>query len=217
MPTTTPSGLVFPAGNEPATTASAIEDLANSTQLALNRQANAYRGTRAERQAHTANAKQGDLWSESDYTQQMFQFRNNLWHPEYEFVKLEGPHGGTEILRPTKTTGIHVHSFGRMATLEGTFTNPTVTKQYGIGAQIDLAKVPIKYAPDESIYHMIWARGKNKINSEIRLAVNRHTGQTDGRRVLIRCEETFNVDKVTGSWVTFTVSWAIPQRAFGSA
>lgn len=217
MPTTTPSGLVFPAGNEPADSASAIEALANSVQLALNRQANAYRGTRAERQAHTANAKQGDLWSESDYTQQMFQFRNNLWHPEYEFVKLEAPFGGTEILRPSNKTGLHVHSFGRMVTFEGTYTNPTVSKTYGVGASIELATVPIKYAPDESIYHMIWGRGKNRSAAEIRLAVNRHTGKDDGRRVRIMPEENFVVDKVSGSWVTFTISWNVPQRSFGSA
>ena len=217
MPTTTPSGLVFPAGNEPADSASAIEALANSTQLALNRQANAYRGTRAERRAHTANAKQGDLWSESDYTQQMFQFRNNLWHPEYEFVPLEGPYGGTTILKATTDSGVHVHSFGRMATLSGTFTNPTVTKTYGVGTSIDLARIPAQFCPDESIYLMIWGRGKDRSAAEIRLAINRHTGSTDGRRILIRPEENFMIDKVSGSWVTFTATWFIPQRSFGSA
>lgn len=208
MPTTTPSGLPYPAGSDFVNPANEIEKLAKATQSALNRQANAYSGTNAERQAHTRHASNGTLWSATDGEEHVYQFRDGEWFPEVQFVPLESAFGGNPVLRPSDDTGLYVHSFGRMVTGIFNFTNPSRNFNLTSG-QLDLARVPARYAPKASLYGLIWGRGKNRSAALLRYAINRHTGTDDGRRVLVRPEEPFNIDVASGSWVSFTVTWPI--------
>ena len=84
MSTTTPDNLPAPDPGTMYGAVQAFKGLADETQNALNRRANFYRGTMAQRQAFT-NAPNGVHWQETDENQLEYVRLNGGWtsvHPQ---------------------------------------------------------------------------------------------------------------------------------------
>ena len=121
MPATEPSGIAFPGVDDsPYNYQAHMAALASSTQAALNDQANAYRGTGAQRNARLTGPNacpEGALWSDTDGSKILHQKRNGVWWPEIKSYNLH-------VISPewnVNPNALTITNFGRVAHLQAHF------------------------------------------------------------------------------------------------
>lgn len=144
MGTTTRSSIFYPDTTDKYQLVTHLANMAQTMDDALDRQGNAYSGTDVERIAFTGKAKQGMLWANTDGDKQVYQFRNDRWWPEYEFVELTNPHA---VFKPMTRSGLHVHSFGRFAVLSGVWSATNTFNWGPEQAWRNLGRIPLGYRP----------------------------------------------------------------------
>lgn len=216
MPTTNPSNIVYPDGASPYNYLTDLAALAQSVQNALNKQGNMFHGTDSERIAYTTKAKNGTLWSNSDGDMKTYQFRAGTWYPEYEFVPLDITSKTNQNFAPAEyqPVGVHVTSFGRMATLSGSLQQKTVFS-WQKGTVWNLGTIPLRVAPPGPLNNMssVWSPQDSKliaVSAQIRGYVTTPAGA--GLFQLVPAELFRNMSSSSGATIELPgLTWAIPQ------
>ena len=114
MPATEPSGISYPGVDAPFNYHADMAANASSVQAALNKQANLFRGTGAERNAFLNDAKEGMFWSDSDGSKVLHQKRNGIWWPEIQSHNVHV----MDSAWTTTPNGLTITNFGRVAHLQ---------------------------------------------------------------------------------------------------
>lgn len=216
MPTTSPSNIVYPDGASNYNYLADLAALAQSVQNALDKQGNMFHGTDSERIAYTTEAKNGTLWSNSDGDMMTYQFRAGKWYPEYEFVPLDLTSQTNQNFEPSEyqPLGIHVTSFGRMATLAGTLEQKTVFS-WARNTHWNLGFIPLRVAPPGPLNNLssVWNPQDLKlvpVNVAVRGYVT--TPSEAGRIRLVPEELLRNMNSSSGARIDLPgLTWAIPQ------
>lgn len=112
MPATEPDGIVHP-GDGLYNYSADMAATASSVQTALNRRANAWRGTGAERAAFLNEAPEGALWTDNDGNKVLHMKRNGKWWPEIEYQQV----GSLQVSFGVTEDALAITNFGRVAHL----------------------------------------------------------------------------------------------------
>ena len=142
MPATTPSGIAYPGTDSLYAHSADFAAMATSTQMALDKQANAWRGTGSQRVAQLNTLPEGALWADTDGNKVLHQKRNGSWWPELEYHNIH-------VMDPSWTVSsnaLAVSNFGRVAHLAPHFYQ-TANFTWGSKATIQLGTFDDKWAP----------------------------------------------------------------------
>ena len=195
MPTTDPDNIFYPALSDPYNPVADMGSMAASMQSALKKRANAFSGTDAQRIAYTEDAVQGTLWGNTDGDKKVYQFRNNRWWPEFEFIKMNRIRGEFEL---TSNSGLYVTSYGRMAQLNLFFEQRSIFDWNPGKANMwktAVANIPEGYEPDTNIsyYTAVWSPQSSRVDAlvQIRTDEQAHAQDISGDVILSLEKERF--------------------------
>ena len=117
MAATEPSGIAYPESSAGYNYHTHLAALANSTQMALDKQANSWRGPGADRVAFLNEAPEGALWADNDGSKVLHQKRNGIWWPELQSHNVH-------VISPewnVNPNALTITNFGRVAHLQAHF------------------------------------------------------------------------------------------------
>lgn len=142
MPATTPSGIAYPGTDSLYAHSTDMAAMATSTQMALDKQANAWRGTGSQRVAQLNTLPEGALWADNDGNKVLHQKRNGIWWPEIEYQNVHVIEPGWNV----NSGALAITNFGRVAHLQAHFYQ---TADYDWNAQstVQLGTFDDKWAP----------------------------------------------------------------------
>lgn len=142
MPATTGSDIAYPAGFSPYNYTVDMAAMANSVQLALDDQANCWRGTAADRNARLNQLPEGALWADTDGAKVLHQKRGGIWWPEIQTHNVHAMSPSWAV-NPGALT---ITNFGRVAHLQCHFYQ-IGTYDWDQKATIQLGTFDDKWAP----------------------------------------------------------------------
>lgn len=216
MPATEPDNIFYPANSDPYNLVADMGTMANSMQSALNKRANLHSGTDQQRIAFTEDAVNGTLWANTDGNKKVYQFRNDKWWPEFEFIKINSLRGD---FKTTDESGLYITSFGRMAHLSLFFEQATTfswnTPKASL-AKITVARLPDAYVPSVNIsyYTAVWSPQSSRVDClmQIRTSPEAHGSSSSGH-VLVTLEKDEYKGTTSNRDATFNINatWPIYQ------